>query len=47
MSDRSAHALRFEVLEPLQVWRGDAALKLGPLQHRVVLAVLLLHANRR
>lgn len=39
-------ALRVEVLGPLQVWRGDACLPLGPVQQRIVLAVLALHANR-
>ena len=39
-------ALRVEVLGPLQAWRGDTRLTLGPVQQRVVLAVLALHANR-
>ena len=39
-------ALRFEVLGPLRVLRGDTALPLGPVQRRVVLAVLLLQRNR-
>ena len=38
--------LRFEVLGPLRVWRGDQAVPLGPVQRRVVLAVLLLQRNR-
>ena len=39
-------ALRLEVLGPLQAWQGDTSLALGPVQQRVVLAVLALHANR-
>lgn len=39
-------ALRVEVLGPLQAWQGDTCLTLGPVQQRVVLAVLALHANR-
>jgi DNA-binding SARP family transcriptional activator len=38
--------LRFEVLGPLRVWRGDLAVPLGPVQRRIVLAVLLLQRNR-
>ena len=38
--------LRFEVLGPLRAWRDSEPVNLGPLQQRVVLAVLLLHANR-
>ena len=38
--------MRFEVLGPLQAWHGDSGLSLGPVQQRVVLAVLVLHANR-
>ena len=38
--------VRFEVLGPLRAWRGDADVVLGAVQQRVVLAVLLLHANR-
>jgi DNA-binding SARP family transcriptional activator len=43
MSDPS---LRFQVLGPLKAWRGDTALNLGPVQQRVVLAVLLMVQNR-
>jgi DNA-binding SARP family transcriptional activator len=39
-------AVRFQVLSPLPAWRGDAGLDLGPVQQRVVLAVLLLQQNR-
>lgn len=38
--------LRFQVLGPLKAWRGDTALNLGPVQQRVVLAVLLMLQNR-
>jgi DNA-binding SARP family transcriptional activator len=38
--------LRFQVLGPLQAWRGNTTLKLGPVQQRVVLAVLLMQQNR-
>ncbi|MEU7484413.1 BTAD domain-containing putative transcriptional regulator [Streptomyces sp. NPDC042319] len=38
--------LRFEALGPLRVWRDGVELNPGPVQQRVVLAVLLLHANR-
>jgi len=37
---------RFGVLGPLRVWRGESAVDLGPVQQRVVLAVLALHAGR-
>jgi DNA-binding SARP family transcriptional activator/Tfp pilus assembly protein PilF len=39
-------ALRVEVLGPLQAWQGDTSLALGPVQQRVVLAILALQANR-
>jgi DNA-binding SARP family transcriptional activator/Tfp pilus assembly protein PilF len=39
-------ALRFGVLGPLRVWRGEIVLDLGPVQQRVVLAVLALQAGR-
>jgi DNA-binding SARP family transcriptional activator len=46
MSDPGSPALRFEVLGPLRAWRGDVSIDLGPVQQRVVLAVLLLQQNR-
>src|SRR4051794_8035660 len=46
VADPPGPALRLEILGPLQVWRGDTCLALGPVQPRVVLAVLALHANR-
>jgi DNA-binding SARP family transcriptional activator len=46
MGDRGGPVVRFEVLGPLRAWRGDVALNLGPVQQQVVLAVLLLQANR-
>jgi len=46
MSDPSSSALRLEVLGPLRAWRGDLPIDLGPVQQRVVLAVLLLQQNR-
>ncbi|GGZ03624.1 AfsR/SARP family transcriptional regulator [Streptomyces poonensis] len=47
MDDHTASPkLRFAVLGPLRVWRNGAELNAGPVQQRVVLAVLLLHANR-
>jgi DNA-binding SARP family transcriptional activator/tetratricopeptide (TPR) repeat protein len=46
MSDPGGPAVRFEVLGPLRSWRGDVAIDLGPVQQRVVLAVLLLQQNR-
>lgn len=38
--------MRYEVLGPVRAWRDGAVLNLGPSQRRVILAVLLLHANR-
>jgi DNA-binding SARP family transcriptional activator/Tfp pilus assembly protein PilF len=46
MNDAAGASPRFGVLGPLRVWRGEDAVDLGPLQQRVVLAVLLLHAGR-
>ncbi|MDT5035020.1 MAG: hypothetical protein QOE03_205 [Micromonosporaceae bacterium] len=46
MSERTGSAVRFEVLGALRASREGSALKLGSLQQRVVLGVLLLHANR-
>ncbi|MES5820388.1 BTAD domain-containing putative transcriptional regulator [Streptomyces sp. RG80] len=37
--------LRFQLLGPLRAWRGATELDLGQMQRRVVLAVLLLHAD--
>jgi DNA-binding SARP family transcriptional activator len=42
MNDSDTPALRFGVLGPLRVWRGDTVVDLGPVQQRVVLAVLVL-----
>jgi DNA-binding SARP family transcriptional activator/tetratricopeptide (TPR) repeat protein len=44
--DDLGRALRFEVLGPLRVWIDDRPVALGPVQQRVVLSVLLFHANR-
>ncbi|MDT4989608.1 MAG: hypothetical protein QOI74_3702 [Micromonosporaceae bacterium] len=46
MGERTGSAVRFEVLGALRASREGSALKLGSLQQRVVLGVLLLHANR-
>jgi hypothetical protein len=46
MNYPDAPALRFGVLSPLRVWRGETVLDLGPLQQRVVLAALALQAGR-
>jgi DNA-binding SARP family transcriptional activator/Tfp pilus assembly protein PilF len=37
---------RFLLLGPLRMWRGETAVDLGPLQQRVVLAVLALQVGR-
>jgi DNA-binding SARP family transcriptional activator/tetratricopeptide (TPR) repeat protein len=46
MTDQGASGPQFEVLGPLRAWREGSALDLGPLQQRVVLAVLLLQQGR-
>jgi DNA-binding SARP family transcriptional activator/tetratricopeptide (TPR) repeat protein len=46
MNDSGVPALRFSVLGPLRVWRHGTAVDLGPVQQRVVLAVLALQAGR-
>ncbi|GGY11243.1 AfsR/SARP family transcriptional regulator [Streptomyces minutiscleroticus] len=40
------NGLRFQVLGPLRAWRDGTELDLGPAKQRVVLAALLLHANK-
>ena len=46
MNESSVPALRVGVLGPLRVWRRETAVDLGPVQQRVVLAVLALQAGR-
>ena len=46
MNEPSVSALRFGVLGSLRVWRGPTVIDLGPVQQRVVLAVLALQAGR-
>jgi DNA-binding SARP family transcriptional activator len=46
MNDPSVPVLRVGVLGPLRVWRRETVLDLGPVQQRVVLAVLALQAGR-
>jgi DNA-binding SARP family transcriptional activator len=46
MSERDTPAVRFDVLGPLRAERAGTGLNLGSVQQQVVLAVLLLHANR-
>lgn len=41
----AAPPLRFGVLGPLRAWQGESVVDLGPVQQRVVLAVLLLQAG--
>ena len=38
--------VRFEILGPLRAWRGVDPVPIGPVQQQVVLAILLVHANR-
>ncbi|MFJ5232544.1 BTAD domain-containing putative transcriptional regulator [Kitasatospora sp. NPDC088391] len=45
-STRSADALRFQVLGPVQAWRGDTQLALGSPQQQAVLVALLLGEGR-
>ena len=42
----TAPKMRFRILGPLEVWRDDTKLHLGPRKQRAVLAILLLNANR-
>jgi DNA-binding SARP family transcriptional activator/Tfp pilus assembly protein PilF len=46
MNSEPRPELRLDVLGPLQAWLGDSRPGLGPVQQRVVLAVLAIHANR-
>ena len=46
MNEPSVSALRFGVLGSLRVWRGQTVVDLGPLQQRVVFAVLSMQAGR-
>src|SRR5579859_5137348 len=46
MDESSVPALRVGVLGPLRAWRRQTAVDLGPVQQRVVLAVLALQAGR-
>lgn len=46
MNESDVPALRVGVLGPLRVWRGETVVDLGPVQQRVVLAVLALLAGR-
>ena len=46
MNDSGVPALRFGVLGPLRAWRHETVVDLGPVQQRVVLAVLALQAGR-
>jgi DNA-binding SARP family transcriptional activator len=44
--ERTAGALRLQILGPLRVWRGDAELDAGPRQQRRVLALLMAREGR-
>jgi len=46
MTDPRDPALRLGVLGPIRAWRGESSVDLGPVQQRVVLAVLCLQAGR-
>ena len=46
MNEASVPVLGVGVLGPLRVWRSETAVDLGPIQQRVVLAVLALQAGR-
>ncbi|WP_329497693.1 AfsR/SARP family transcriptional regulator [Kitasatospora herbaricolor] len=41
-----SHALRFQVLGPVQAWRGEHSLALGSPQQQAILTALLLHHGR-
>jgi DNA-binding SARP family transcriptional activator len=43
---RSRPRLRFGILGPVRVWRGDDELDLGPRQQRLILAILLVRAGQ-
>ncbi|WP_322620241.1 BTAD domain-containing putative transcriptional regulator [Streptomyces acidicola] len=46
MNSRLGHAMRFGVLGPVEVLRGDTSLDLGPRQRRVLLVRLLIEDGR-
>lgn len=46
MTEQDTPALRLDVLGPLRAWHDATPINLGPVQQRVVLGVLALHANR-